>query len=168
MGIPPSKLKKIELLAIQELNKPARRKVALAEIVKYWFENDREASFQNLAGILEKKMEMTLDYTVDPLQPMEDDLIATFLDKLEKPLPDLGVLADELCVQNIYCRLPENEKNMMNVIKHWIDCFHVHKCMEHKQCGTWGSLEDHMQNAIKKKKEQRKAAEDSLIGIIIL
>ena len=161
-------------MVIQELKESTRRKAALAEIVKYWSKNDREASFQKLADILENKMKMTLSYAVEsfitPLTPMENDLIETFLEKLGKPLPDLGILASELCVQDVYCRLPKNEKNVTNVIKFWI--IHSHKFKDRKQHATWGSLKGHMQKAIKKtidmQRGQRDTAEASLTGITIL
>ena len=76
--------------------------------------NESSSSPLELVGILETKMKMTLSYAVEsfisPLTPMENDLIETFLDRLDEPLPDLGVLASELRVQDIYCCLPENEK----------------------------------------------------------
>ena len=63
MGIPPRMLNGIEDLArFTERDELARKVKALAGMVKYWFEYNREASFKKLADIL-TKMKMPLRYT---------------------------------------------------------------------------------------------------------
>ena len=62
------------------------------------------------------------------------------------------------------------KKNVINVIKYWIDC--SNKFKENKLPATWGSLKDHMQKAIKKttdiQRRQGDTAEASPTGIILL
>ena len=167
MGIPPSELKGIELMVAEMHEELARRKTALAGMVKYWFENNREASFKKLADILETKMNMPLKYTVESflahVTQMEDDLVEPFL-KLNEPLPNVEVLGKILLAQDFDQFKEKNEINEMNIIKYWIAC-----CHEKKQDASCGLLKKHMQKAKENTGEvqENTAAASPSAGIII-
>ena len=125
-------------------------------MVKYWFENNREASFKMLADILEEKMSMTLSYTpksffTSPRIHMESDLIEAFLEhwQLKEPLPDSGALARVLSVEVTHQDLENNKTQVMNIIKEWINL----SC-KNKQPATCTFLMLCMKNAIKMQRGQ--------------
>ena len=56
-GIPPSKLREIEVEALKEKEQKNRKETALRKIIHYWFENNPKANYEKFLIILSSEQE---------------------------------------------------------------------------------------------------------------
>ena len=138
LGVPSKELHTIELKALSNTD---TKRVALKEIVRYWFEHNPSASFAAVVQILETKMGMNLEYESQVRQGkvaqlgsiIEERDIEGLLQEIIPYIPDATILACKLRIKGKFAKIEDNPtRNLCCALKTWIQ--------HRNEDATWNTL----------------------------